>query len=131
MHPPARPRHHVLMTSAAPPRHRPRGSLIAIVVLVALWAAWALWFSIAPDTNPGGQCEGLGFGCTLTPRDFAAFAGAIVVAPLSVIVVAVTLVVRMIRIGRGSPRTLWDVLLGVLLLGAGLVWVSGTVIGSL
>jgi len=119
------------MTTTAETRRTPHGSLIALVVLVALWAAWALWFTTAPDTNPGGQCSGLGFGCTLTPQDFAAFAGAIVVAPLSLIVAAVTLVVRVVRIRRGSPRTVWDVVLGALLLGAGLVWLIGTVIGSL
>ena len=119
------------MTTTAETRRTPHGSLIVLVVLVAVCAAWALWFMTAPDTNPGGQCSGLGFGCTLTPHDFAAFAGAIVVAPLSVIVGAVTLIVRIVRIGRGSPRTVWDVVLGALLLGAGLFWVIGTVIGSL
>lgn len=119
------------MTTTAETRRSSRGSLIVLVILMALWAAWGLWFTMAPDTNPGGQCSGLGFGCTLTPHDFAAFAGAIVVAPLSVFVAAVTLVVRIVRIGRGSPRTAWDVLLGGLLLGAGVLWVVGSVIGSL
>ncbi|MFC7492337.1 MULTISPECIES: hypothetical protein [unclassified Knoellia] len=110
---------------------RPRGSLIVLGVLVALWVVWALWLLTAPDSNPGGQCSGLGFGCTLTPHDLAAFAGIIVVAPLSALTLVVTLVVRIVRIGRGSPRTVWDVVLGVLLLGAGLVWLVGTVVGSL
>ncbi|EAP99079.1 hypothetical protein JNB_02885 [Janibacter sp. HTCC2649] len=118
------------MTTTAETRRRPRGSLVVLIVLVALWAAWLLWFTTAPDTNPGGQCSGLGFGCTLTPHDLAAFAGAIVVAPLSALVVAVTLVVRVVRIGRGSPRTTWDVLLGALLLLVGVLWLIGTVAGS-
>lgn len=102
-----------------------------LVCVALLWLGWGLWFTTAADVNPGGQCSGLGFGCTLTPHDFAAFAGAIVVAPLSVVVVAITLVVRIVRINRGSPRTVWDLLLGGLLLGAGALWVIGSVIGSL
>ncbi len=118
------------MTTPAETRRSSHGSLIVLVVLLALWAAWGLWFTLAPDVNPGGQCSGLGFGCTLTPHDFAAFAGAIVVAPLSVVVLAVTLVVRVVRIGRGSARTVWDVVIGALLLGAGVIWLIGTVAGS-
>lgn len=121
----------MLVMTTMSTRPAPRGSLIVLIGLALLWAAWALWFVIAPDTNPGGQCSGLGFGCTLTPHDFAAFAGAIVVAPLSVLVAAVTMVVRIVRINRGSSRTVWDLLLGGLLLGAGVFWVLGTVVGSL
>jgi len=119
------------MTTTAETRRTPRGSLIVLLALAALWVAWGLWFTMAPDTNPGGQCSGLGFGCTLTPHDLAAFAAVIVVAPVSVLVVAVTLVVRIVRIRRGSPRTVWDVLLGALLLLAGVVWLIGTIVGSI
>lgn len=42
-----------------------------------LWAlpavAFSTWILLAPDHNPDGQCEGIGFGCTLTPRDGATF----------------------------------------------------------
>lgn len=107
-----------------------RGSLIVLICLIGVWLLWSLWFTMAPDINPGGQCSGLGFGCTLTPRDFAQFAGAIVVAPLSIFVAAITLVVRIVRIGRGSARTVWDLLLGGLLLGAGVFWGLSTVVGS-
>lgn len=119
-----------LMTPAAPSRRHPRGSLIVLTVLALLWAGWALWYSAAPDTNPGGQCEGLGFGCTPTPRDVAAFVGVIGVAPASALVLVVTLLVRILRIGRGSPRTVWDVVVGALLLGTGLLWVFGSVAGA-
>ena len=118
------------MTTPVETRRSSRGSLLVVLALLALWTAWGLWFTVAPDVNPGGQCSGLGFGCTLTPHDFAAFAGAIVVAPLSVVVLAVTLVVRVVRIRRGSARTVWDVVVAALLLGAGAVWLVGTVVGS-
>lgn len=120
----------LVMTSTPTRRRTPSGSLTVLVVLLLLWAVWARWFTTAPDTNPGGQCSGLGFGCTLTPHDFAAFVGIIVVAPLTVVVVAATLVVRMVRIRRGSSRTVWDVVLGAVLLGAGLLWLIGTLAGS-
>lgn len=119
------------MTSAAPSGRHPRGSLVVLTALGLLWAGWAAWFLTAPDANPGGQCEGLGFGCTLTPRDVATFVGLIGLAPLSVLVLVVTLVVRFVRVGRGSPRTVWDVVVGALLLGAGVLWVAGTVAGAL
>jgi len=119
----------LVMTTMSTTR-RPRGSLIVLGLLLALWAGWLLWWVAAPDRNPGGQCSGLGFGCTLTPHDFAVFAGVIVVAPLSALAIVVTLVVRAVRIGRGSPRTVWDVVLAMLLVGAGLLWLVGTVLGS-
>lgn len=119
------------MTSPAPAGRPPRGSLVVLLALAVLWAGWAVWFLTAPDANPGGQCEGLGFGCTLTPRDLATFVGVVGVAPLSVLVLVVTLVVRLVRVGRGSPRTVWDVVVGALLLGAGALWVAGTVAGSI
>ena len=37
--------------------------LYAVVFVVSLAVAWP------HDTNPNGQCEGIGWGCTLPPRD--------------------------------------------------------------
>ncbi len=45
--------------------------LYAVVFLVALAFAWP------HDTNPNGQCEGIGWGCTLPPRDGVLFFGMI------------------------------------------------------
>lgn len=119
-------------TSEAPARTtRPRGSLLVLATLVLLWVVWGAAWLVAPDRNPGGQCAGLGFGCTLTPQDLVAFAGIIAVAPLTVLVLAVTLVVRLVRIGRGSPRTVWDVVVGALILLAFGVWLTGTVAGAI
>ncbi|CAN7442180.1 hypothetical protein [Knoellia sp. LjRoot47] len=108
----------------------PRGSLLVLGALVLVWLVWGAAYLVAPDSNPNGQCEGLGFGCTLTPHDVAGFVGAIVVAPLTALVLAVTLVVRLVRIGRGSPRTVWDIVVaGLLLVGFGL-WLVGAVAGA-
>lgn len=42
-----------------------------------LWALPAVVFAAllltAPDHNTSGQCEGIGFGCTLTPYDGTVF----------------------------------------------------------
>ncbi|MDT0215118.1 hypothetical protein Q9R29_14595 [Rothia sp. ARF10] len=119
-------------TAEAPARsRRPRGSLVVLATLVLLWVVWSAAWLVAPDRNPGGQCEGLGFGCTLTPHDAVVFVGIILVAPLTALVLAVTLVVRLVRISRGSPRTVWDVVVGVLLLLAFGVWLTGTVAGAI
>jgi hypothetical protein len=119
------------MRTANAPRRAPHGSLAVLVSLLVLWSCWLLWFVLAPDRNADGRCEGLGFGCTLTPRDAAEFAGILVVAPVSVLVLIVTGVVRLVRIRRGSPRTVWDLVLGMLLAAAVVAWVAGSVAGSL
>ncbi|MHC6175218.1 hypothetical protein [Glutamicibacter sp. X7] len=40
----------------------------------------ALW--LAPDVNASGQCSGIGFGCTLTPRDALLFFGFLLALPV-------------------------------------------------
>lgn len=101
-----------------------------LVVLTLGWLVWLAWWLVAPDRNPGGQCEGLGFGCTPTPKDVATFAGIVGLAPLTALVLAVTLVIRLVRIRKGSPRTAWDVVVGVLVLAAFGLWLAGTVAGA-
>ncbi|TFV50463.1 hypothetical protein [Blastococcus sp. TF02A-35] len=39
---------------------------------------------LLPDENAGGQCEGIGFGCSLTPADGAQFLG-LLAAPFLVV----------------------------------------------
>lgn len=119
------------MSEANTPRRPSRGSLVVLVALVVLWLIWLGWFLLAPDRNPGGQCEGLGFGCTLTPQDLAEFAAVILLVPFTVLVIAVTGVVRLVRIGKGSPRSRWDLTLGGLLAAAVLMWIAGTVVGAI
>ena len=54
--------------------HRMRPYAWALGLLWLLPAAgFTTWILTAPDHNSDGQCEGIGFGCTLTPRDGAAF----------------------------------------------------------
>jgi hypothetical protein len=118
------------MTAPSRPTTVSRGSLFVLATLAVLWLCWLAWFLAAPDRNPGGQCEGLGFGCTPTPRDVASFAGLVGLAPLSVLVLGVTLLVRLVRTQRGSPRTVWDVLVGAALLAFGALWLAGTVAGA-
>ncbi|KGN38873.1 hypothetical protein [Knoellia subterranea] len=119
------------MSTPTPSTRRPRGSLIVLVVLAVAWVLWAIWWASAPDHNANGQCEGLGWGCTLTPRDFASFAGAILLAPLSALALFVTGVVRLVRIGKGSARTLWDLVIGALLLAGAAWFLVGLVRGAI
>lgn len=119
------------MSTTNTARRAPRGSLLVLVGLLALWLLWLVAFLLAPDRNPNGQCEGLGFGCTLPPRDSLEFAGILLVAPGSVLAVLVTGVVRLVRISRGSPRTVWDMVLGAVLAAAVVAWVVGSLAGAL
>ena len=54
-----------------------RSRLSYVWALALLWAlpavAFSAWILTAPEHNPDGQCEGIGFGCTLTPHDGAVF----------------------------------------------------------
>lgn len=63
------------MTARTLPTSRSRGPYAW--ALGILWALPAVVFSAAlltaPDHNPSGQCEGIGFGCTLTPHDGTVF----------------------------------------------------------
>jgi hypothetical protein len=60
---------------------------------LAIWAGAVLGGSaLATDALPAGQCEGIGWGCTLTPRDSLIFAGVVlgvVVVPIATAVAAV------------------------------------------
>lgn len=63
------------MATPQTPRHqRGRAALVVVGWLLAVVAVVAFAWVVAPDYNAGGQCEGLGFGCTLTPRDMVGFA---------------------------------------------------------
>ena len=119
------------MSAANTPRRAPRGSLVVLAVLLVLWACWLVWALVAPDANANGQCEGLFFGCTLTPHDAARFVGALVLLPLGVLTLLVTAVVRLVRVRRGSPRTWADLVVAALLAAVALAWLAGTVTGAL
>jgi hypothetical protein len=70
--------------------------VLAILVLLA----WS-WSS---DQPPAGQCEGLGFGCTLTPRDGAVLL-AFMSAPFAALATGVAwLVVLLLQL---SPARRW------------------------
>ena len=112
------------------PRRAPRGSLVVLATLLVVWLGWLGWWLLAPDENANGQCEGLFFGCRLTPHDAAEFLGALVLLPSSLLVIAVTGVVRLVRIRKGSPHTVWDLALGGLLGAAVLLWLAGSVTGA-
>lgn len=67
-----------------------------------LWALGILWllpavavligYLVLPKHNPPGQCEGIGFGCTLTPADTVVLL-AIMAAPVLLVAGLVAAVV--------------------------------------
>jgi hypothetical protein len=76
----------------AAPRAR---STLALVLLgpLAVWIGTVLFGSaFAADSLPEGQCEGIGWGCTLTPRDTLLITGmvlGVVVVPIATVIAAV------------------------------------------
>ncbi len=48
---------------------------------VVLTLVYVLITLLLPSHNPSGQCEGIGFGCTPTPRDSAVLVGGFVGVP--------------------------------------------------
>ena len=70
-------------------------STAALVLLgpLAVWIGTVLIGSaFAADSLPAGQCEGIGWGCTLTPRDSVLFVGVAlgaIVVPIATVIAAV------------------------------------------
>ena len=78
------------------PAAAPRAwSTVALVLLgpLAVWAGTVLVGSaFAADSLPAGQCEGIGWGCTLTPRDSLLIVGVVlgaIVVPIATVIAAV------------------------------------------
>jgi hypothetical protein len=89
-----------------------------LVVVTMLAASWP------DDAVPAGQCEGLGFGCTLSPRDTAILL-TFITAPFAVLATGLAwLVVLLLRL---TPARQWagvaqgGLAAGVVMLAAGAV----------
>jgi hypothetical protein len=52
-------------------------------------AGYLIWALTLPAHNPDGRCEGIGWGCTLPPRDAALLLGAFVGVPLVLVSMAI------------------------------------------
>ncbi|AZU01172.1 hypothetical protein [Brevibacterium linens] len=57
--------------------------VITVAWLVGVFGLIIAWL-LAPGSLPEGQCSGLGFGCTLTPRDSIQFAGFFSALPVTI-----------------------------------------------
>ncbi|RBY96632.1 hypothetical protein DQ237_08415 [Blastococcus sp. TF02-8] len=66
---------------AAPPSERRPGTRAYGYLLGALWllplVLVVVGALVLPDENADGQCEGIGFGCSLTPADGVGLLGAV------------------------------------------------------
>lgn len=77
---------------------------------LVIWASVVVLASaMLPDVLPEGVCEGMFFGCQLTPRDEMLFTGAVagvVAVPAAMIVAAIAGIVGRGRHGRRTTRVL-------------------------
>lgn len=89
---------------------------------VGLILAYVVITLLLPDHNPGGQCEGIGWGCTPTPRVGALLVGLFVGVPVVVIGYLVSLGVY--ALVRSAARR------HALLVGTGAAF-AGIVVGVL
>ena len=107
--------------TATPAAHRGRRAVATILLwLLVVIVCWGFAWVVAPDANAGGQCEGLGFGCTLTPQDSLALV-AFFAAPVGVGTVLLgTVVALVVDRARWLPR-LGGAALGTLCALCGLV----------
>ncbi|WP_426570922.1 hypothetical protein [Aquihabitans sp. McL0605] len=90
--------------------------LLALFGPVAIWASavWLTAMAISPDVV-GDRCEGIGWGCTLSPRDGVLFAGAYVGLFLVPIATAITLIGA--GFGRGRATKVVGTMLGLFTAG--------------
>ena len=63
--------------------HLVRSWLVMAGLYVVVWTGLLVARGLAPQENAGGQCEGIGFGCTLTPQDAWTFGLLIVGLPVT------------------------------------------------
>ena len=81
-----------------------------VVIALVFWALPAVviagYASMAPRHNIGGQCGGIGFGCSLTPHDGAILLG-MMAAPVLLVVGLLAMVLvalfRRVRDRRDQP----------------------------
>jgi hypothetical protein len=84
-------------------KHPGRAVLWVVGVHVALvLVGWAGTYLLA-DQNADGQCEGLGFGCTMTPQDTARFAIMFLGVPALVVTLLISLVVIALKRNKNAP----------------------------
>ncbi len=99
-----------------PPRRESLGRAVLTWTLVVLGPG-VLWCGAAfvvglllPADPPPGQCEGIGFGCTLSPRDTAWFAAAYVgVAAVPIGTLTSVLAASLAPAGRRWVASLWSI----------------------
>ena len=75
-----------------------------------LWALGILWllpavavllgYLVLPKHNPSGQCEGIGFGCTLTPADTVVLLGMLAAPVLLVAGLVAVIVISLVQSRR-------------------------------
>jgi|GEM_PF-3290815 len=78
--------------------------VVAGIFWVVPAVALLVGYLTLPDYNASGQCEGIGFGCTLTPKDGAHFAALFFYPVLVVVGLLIMAVVAATRAWRQRSR---------------------------
>ncbi|WP_254127310.1 hypothetical protein [Aquihabitans sp. G128] len=108
--PPTHRHHTEAFPAGAEERSGTATFLAALLGPLAIWGlAMGLAGAVASPEVPDGQCSGIGFGCTLSPRDGAWFLGLYAGVPA----VAVTTTVLLLCLV--APRRFRGALVGTLL----------------
>jgi Na+/proline symporter len=66
--------------------------------------AVAVGYVVLPHELEGGGCEGIGFGCTLTPADTVLFLGVLASGPLLVAGLVAMVVIAVVQSRRTSAQ---------------------------
>lgn len=118
-----------MRVTASPAPHRGRRAVATLGAwLLLAIACWGVAWVVAPDANAGGQCEGLGFGCTLTPKDALTFA-AFLATPVAVRTLLLALLIIVVAVQRSWLPRLGGIALGTLSGACGLALTSGMAAG--
>jgi hypothetical protein len=87
---------------------RLRAAVIAIGTVIgwhaAATAGYLIWASTLPTHNADGRCEGIGWGCTPSPRDAALLLGTFVGVPLVLFSIVVAIAIGVGIVGRDRAR---------------------------
>ena len=81
----------------------PRRARTAFMVLLGLVAiaivVFIIMLAFAPTENASGQCSGIGWGCSLAPRDALLFAGAFLGIPtfLGTLIIGALVIAAFVR----------------------------------
>jgi hypothetical protein len=91
------------MTTRTAPRRRPYLWTLGVLWLLPALLVGLGWL-VLPEDPPPGQCEGIGFGCTLSPADSVLLLGVLAAPALVTAGVAGVAVIAVVQAVRARRR---------------------------